>query len=74
MADTYRIMRTWRDGEPMRVHPVTDETGTPVKFADADAAIRYAAVQGGWVERDSDGAVWVGCGDGWVDADTGVVK
>jgi len=74
MADTYTIMRVWEDGEPMRSQPVTDAAGTPIEFDDADKAIRYTRAHGGWVQRSSDGANFVGCCAQWICPETGEIK
>lgn len=70
----YKIMRGWRDGEIMEPHAATrisrSADVTEIEFDDLDAAIRYTAINGGWIERTSDSAIFVGAA-GWID-DTGL--
>lgn len=46
----WKVMRGWRDGEQMRPHVMRDG-------CTAREAIEWCEMHGGWVERESDGAV-----------------
>lgn len=66
-TETYKLMRGWRDGESMQPHEIDT-------FTDIDTAIDASFFLGGYVQRISDGAVFVGGAKGWINPQTGEVK
>lgn len=56
----------------MQPHPIQTidaaATVTNVEFADLRDACRFVDINGGYVERAADGAIWVG---EWINGETG---